>query len=71
MSSAKTDFDLDVVPAASIMTLTVLCRRAGRQSLAEQNERGFLVLVRNRTAAEQTDLCEKVRVVRKGGARAI
>ena len=34
----KTDSDLDAVPAASIMTHTVLCRHAGWQSLGMPNE---------------------------------
>ena len=53
----KTDFDLDTVPATSIMTHTALRRHAGWQSLGGAR-RGFLVLVRNCTAAEQTDLCK-------------
>ena len=34
----KTDFDLDVVPGASIMTHTALCRHTGRKSLGEPDE---------------------------------
>ena len=58
----KTDFDVDAVPAASIMTHTALCltRRMAKSGGAR---RGFLVLVRNRTAADQTDFCVKVRTM--------
>ena len=56
----KTDFDLDGVPMASIMTHTALCRHTGWKSV-ERTRRGLLVLVRNRTAADRSDLCTEVR----------
>ena len=34
----KTDFDLDGLPGASIMTHTALCRRTGWKSLGEPDE---------------------------------
>ena len=42
------------------MTHTALCRHTGKKSLGESHE-VFSVLVRNRTASDQTDLCAEFR----------
>ena len=57
----KTDFDLDAVAAASDSHSFMPTRRMAAKSGGAR--RGLLVLVRNRTAAEQTDLCVKVRTM--------
>ena len=54
----KTDFDLDAVLAHSVKS-----PRRMAKSGEVGARRGLLVLVRNRTAAEQVDLCVKVKTM--------
>ena len=59
-SLGKTDFDLDAVPAASIMTHTASCRHAGWQSLGTPSEI-FSCSCATAQLLSKAGLCVKVR----------